>query len=68
MRRNNMTEPEYQIEEVYEAVYGDRGIDCYTHDELMDMLNQMYDCYEWVCNFKSEVAMHKDLKELRGVE
>ena len=62
-----MTEPEYQLEEVYEVVYGDRGIDCYTHDELLGMLDEMYDCYEWICNCGNEMKMKADLQKLRGV-
>ena len=61
-----MTEPEYQLPEVYEVVFGDRGVDCYTHDELMTMLNEMYDCYEWMCEYGSELQMKDDLQKLRG--
>mgnify|MGYP000683334500 FL=1 len=44
------TEDEYQLEEVYEIVFGDNGINRYDHDELKDKLNEMYDCYEKVVN------------------
>jgi len=61
-----MTETEYQLPEVYEIAFGKRGIDCYTHDELLERLVEMSDCFEWVCNFKNVKAMNKDLLELRA--
>ena len=60
------TEDEYQLEEIYEVVVGDNGINRYTHEELIILLTEMQDCYEWVCNFKSVDAMRVDLKQLRG--
>jgi hypothetical protein len=45
---------------------GDNGINRYTHEELIEMLTEMQDCYEWVCNFKNVEAMRADLKQLRG--
>ena len=60
------TEDEYQLEEIYEVVVGDNGINRYTHEELIILLTEMQDCYEWVCNFKSVDAMRADLKQLRG--
>jgi hypothetical protein len=48
-----MTEDEYQLEEIYEVAVGDNGINRYTHEELIILLTEMQDCYEWVCNFKS---------------
>jgi len=29
-------------------VFGDNGINRYTHDELITMLDEMYDCYKHV--------------------
>jgi len=52
------TEDEYQLEEIYEVVVGDNGINRYTHEELIILLTEMQDCYEWVCNFKSVSVMH----------
>jgi hypothetical protein len=60
------TEDEYQLEEIYEVVVGDNGINRYTHEELIILLTEMQDCYEWVCNFKNVDAMRADLKQLRG--
>ena len=40
-----MTEDEYQLEDVYEAVFGTYGIDRYSHTELIDRLHEMYECY-----------------------
>ena len=37
-----------ELEEVYEAVFGDKGIEHYTHEELIDRLYEMYDCYSYV--------------------
>ena len=53
-------------EELYEVAVGDNGINRYTHEELIILLTEMQDCYEWVCNFKSMDAMRADLKQLRG--
>jgi len=61
------TEDEYQLEEIYEVVVGDNGINRYTHEELIILLTEMQDCYEWVCNFKNVDVMHEDLKQLRGM-
>jgi hypothetical protein len=36
------------LSEIYEAVFGSDGIDRYTHGELIEMLNEMYDCYKYV--------------------
>ena len=55
-----------EIEEIYELVVGDNGIDRYTHEELIILLTEMQDCYEWVCDFGSVEAMRADLKQLRG--
>ena len=55
-----------ETEEIYEVVVGDNGINRYTHEELIILLTEMQDCYEWVCNFKSVHAMRADLKQLRG--
>jgi hypothetical protein len=60
------TEDEYQLEEIYEVAVGDNGINRYTHEELIEMITEMQDCYEWVCNFKDRQAMYADLKQLRG--
>jgi hypothetical protein len=34
--------------EIYEHVFGDEGIERYTHGELIEMLDEMYDCYKYV--------------------
>ena len=60
------TEDEYELEEIYEVAFGDNGINRYTHEELIEMITEMQDCYEWVCNFKDSQAMYADLKQLRG--
>lgn len=39
---------ENQLEEIYETVFGDEGTNGYSHEELLDRLNEMYDCYEYV--------------------
>ena len=65
-QENNMTEDEYQLEEIYEVAVGDNGINRYTHEEFIILLTEMQDCYEWVCNFKDRQAMYADLKQLRG--
>ena len=54
-----------EIEEIYEVAVGDNGIDRYTHEELIEMLTEMQDCYEWVCNFKDWQDVYEDLRELR---
>ena len=61
-----MNKTESELEEIYEVAVGDNGINRYTHDELIAMLTEMQDCYEWVCNFKNWNAMYEDLKQLRG--
>ena len=60
------TEDEYELEEIYEVAFGDNGINRYTHEELIEMITEMQDCYEWVCNFKDRQAMYADFKQLRG--
>ncbi len=35
-------------EEIYETVFGDDAINRYTHEELISMLDEMYDCYKYV--------------------
>ena len=57
---------QYQLEEIYELIVGDNGINRYTHEELIILLTEMQDCYEWVCDFGSVEAMRADLKQLRG--
>lgn len=37
-----------QLEEIYEVVVGDDGINRYTHEEIIDRLKEMYDCYKYV--------------------
>lgn len=36
------------LEEIYEAVAGDNAINNYTHEEIIDRINEMYDCYQYV--------------------
>ena len=33
---------------VYEHVFGADSIDRYTHEELITMIDEMYDCYKYV--------------------
>ena len=35
-------------DEVYEHVFGDDASNRYTHQELIAMLDEMYDCYKYV--------------------
>ena len=37
-----------EMENIYEHVFGDDGIERYEHDELITMLDEMYDCYKYV--------------------
>ena len=37
-----------ELEEIYEHVFGDDGINRYTHEELIAMLDEMYDCYKQI--------------------
>ena len=62
-----MNNSELQLEQIYETVCGENGMSRYLHYELIDRLNEMYDCYEWMCEYGDEIQMHNDLKELRGV-
>ena len=39
---------ESTLEEVYEHVFGDDAINRYTPEELITMLDEMYDCYKYV--------------------
>jgi len=34
-----------ELEQIYEAVAGDDAINRYTHDEIIDRILEMYDCY-----------------------
>ena len=57
--------PEYkksgtQWEEVYEMVFGDNGINRYTHSELIARLGEMYDDSQLVDN-------HRELLSRLGV-
>jgi hypothetical protein len=47
--------------DIYEIVFGDDGINRYTHEELKDKLNEMYDCYLWMCEYGNELKMKDDL-------
>jgi len=55
-----------QLEEVYEVVCGEDGINRYTHEELVDRLDEMYDCYIWIVEYGNELQMKSDLKEMRS--
>tara|TARA_R110002074_G_scaffold401618_1_gene600350 strand:- start:66 stop:278 length:213 start_codon:yes stop_codon:yes gene_type:complete len=37
-----------RLQEVYEHVFGDDAINRYSHEELLTMLDEMYDCYKYV--------------------
>jgi len=50
-----------RLTDIYEIVFGDDGINRYTHDELKDKLNEMYDCYLWMCEYGNELKMKDDL-------
>jgi hypothetical protein len=47
--------------DIYEIVFGDDGINRYTHEELKDKLNELYDCYLWMCEYGNELKMKDDL-------
>ena len=42
-----MTERE-QLEQIYEAIVGEDGINRYDHEEIIDRIYEMYDCYQYV--------------------
>jgi len=50
-----------RLTDIYEIVFGDDGINRYTHEELKDKLNEMYDCYLWMCEYGNELKMKDDL-------
>ena len=50
-----------RLTDICEIVFGDDGINRYTHDELKDKLNEMYDCYLWMCEYGNELKMKDDL-------
>jgi len=60
-----MTETEYQLPEVYEIVFGEKGIDRYTHDQLLERLTDMVDSFEWTWTFKDMEDVYEDLHKLR---
>jgi len=37
-----------QLDEIYEMVVGDDGRKRYTHEEIIDVLKEYYDCYKYV--------------------
>ena len=65
IKEKKMTEPEYQLPEVYEIVFGEKGIDRYTHDQLLERLTDMVDSFEWTWNFKDMEDVYEDLHKLR---
>ena len=50
-----------RLTDIYEIVFGDDGINRYTHEELKDKLNELYDCYLWMCEYGNELKMKDDL-------
>ena len=50
-----------RLTDIYEIVFGDDGLNRYTHEELKDKLNEMYDCYLWMCEYGNELKMKDDL-------
>jgi hypothetical protein len=46
--KGHLVDANEDLSEIYEAVFGIDGIDRYTHGELIEMLNEMYDCYKHV--------------------
>ncbi len=56
-----MTQNDAKLERVFERVFGDEGMKRYTFEELETMLNEMYDCYKWVCDFGNEMQVKEDL-------
>ena len=45
---NSTNLTEIELENVYEHVFGADSIDRYTHEELITMIDEMYDCYKYV--------------------
>ena len=37
-----------QLEQIYEAIVGEDGINRYDHEEIIDRIYEMYDCYQYV--------------------
>ena len=37
-----------QLDEIYDMVVGDDGRKRYTHEEIIDVLKEYYDCYKYV--------------------
>ena len=37
-----------QLDEIYDMVVGDDGRKRYTHEEIIDRLEEYYDCYKYV--------------------
>ena len=38
-----------QLDEIYESMVGDNGRERYTHEEIIDLVKEYYDCYKWMC-------------------
>jgi len=58
---------DYKMEVVFEKVFGDDAINRYTFEELLLMLDEMYDCYKWVVEFGSEKQVRDDLKSIGAI-
>ena len=55
-------------DEIYEHVFGDDASNRYTHQELIAMLDEMYDCYKYVVDnnnqnaYRQALQINRDLK------
>lgn len=47
-------------EEMYEAVAGEDAVDHYTHEEIISRIDEMYECYAYMC----EVGEWKKMREV----
>jgi hypothetical protein len=47
-------------EEMYEIIAGENAINHYTHEEIMDRLGEMYECYAYMC----EVSEWQEMREV----
>jgi hypothetical protein len=45
---NSTNLTEIELENVYEHIFGADSIDKHTHEELITMIDEMYDCYKYV--------------------
>lgn len=48
-------------EEMYEMIAGENAINHYTHEEIMARLDEMYECYAYMCEFNGWQKMREDM-------